>query len=384
MHPVALAQLLEYHAPAIQKKDVLLQMNPLVADGPSGGRPQELSDPLLNRPGLVPRLAAARTARSRQGSKRRSRAPWRLPDRLVGRPHLGDARGLPRLEPGPPVREPLEGDLVGCPRRRTPIRCRSCPGTAPSRPSWTTAGPSRKATHSGRPSSRILRLLAGAAEPDPGAARADERAHDEARCATATSAEATDRGQGHRARAALRLASAAEERSYTDICHPLAGATRRSRASCSSRTRGGCSGATRAAEEKHHRATEDTERLSLRIFLKSAPLGPPRLSGETVASEIEPDQRNDGTVLVDVIIVHRADERARASTHEVPPPDRRQPLDRFAPRRRAPSCEPTCRFRFAAATWMIPCRNCASVPSCPVRCQSPSSASWHSHQYAKL
>ncbi len=58
MHPVALAQLLEHHAPAIHQKDVLLQMNPLWLMIPKGPVPRELTDSLLNRPGLVPRLAA--------------------------------------------------------------------------------------------------------------------------------------------------------------------------------------------------------------------------------------------------------------------------------------------------------------------------------------
>jgi hypothetical protein len=57
MHPIALAQLLEHHAPAIQKKDVILQFNPLwlMIQSPNQKLPD---DPLANRPGLVPRLAA--------------------------------------------------------------------------------------------------------------------------------------------------------------------------------------------------------------------------------------------------------------------------------------------------------------------------------------
>ncbi len=56
MHPIALAQLLEHHAPAIQKKDVILQFNPLwlMVTTPDQKLPD---DPLQNRPGLVPRLA---------------------------------------------------------------------------------------------------------------------------------------------------------------------------------------------------------------------------------------------------------------------------------------------------------------------------------------
>jgi len=56
MHPIALAELIEHHAPAIQKKDVVLQFNPLwlMVTSPN----QKLTaDPLQNRPGLVPRLA---------------------------------------------------------------------------------------------------------------------------------------------------------------------------------------------------------------------------------------------------------------------------------------------------------------------------------------
>jgi len=58
MHPIALAELVEHHASALQKKDVVLQMNPLWLMIPKGPVPRELSDPLQNRPGLVPRLAA--------------------------------------------------------------------------------------------------------------------------------------------------------------------------------------------------------------------------------------------------------------------------------------------------------------------------------------
>jgi hypothetical protein len=57
MHPIALAELLEHHAPAIQKKDVILQFNPLWLMIMTSK--QKMPDnPLLNRPGLVPRLAA--------------------------------------------------------------------------------------------------------------------------------------------------------------------------------------------------------------------------------------------------------------------------------------------------------------------------------------
>jgi hypothetical protein len=57
MHPIALAELIEHHAPAIQKKDVILQFNPLwlMTKSPNQKLP---GDPLINRPGLVPRLAA--------------------------------------------------------------------------------------------------------------------------------------------------------------------------------------------------------------------------------------------------------------------------------------------------------------------------------------
>lgn len=56
MHPIALAELLEHHAPAIQRKDVLLHFDPLwlmIDPAEPGG-----AATLINMPGLVPRLAA--------------------------------------------------------------------------------------------------------------------------------------------------------------------------------------------------------------------------------------------------------------------------------------------------------------------------------------
>jgi len=58
MHPIALAQLIEHHAPAIQRKDVIVQLDLLwmmVEDVPN---PKTAQEALMNRPGLVPRLAA--------------------------------------------------------------------------------------------------------------------------------------------------------------------------------------------------------------------------------------------------------------------------------------------------------------------------------------
>jgi hypothetical protein len=57
MHPIALHELLEYHAQAIQKKDIVLEMNPLWLMVARGSAAKEEIDPLANRPGLVPRLA---------------------------------------------------------------------------------------------------------------------------------------------------------------------------------------------------------------------------------------------------------------------------------------------------------------------------------------
>jgi hypothetical protein len=62
MHPIALAQLLEHHAPAIQKKDVILHCNPLWLMVTSHDQ-KGAADALLNRPGLVPRLAAGANAK---------------------------------------------------------------------------------------------------------------------------------------------------------------------------------------------------------------------------------------------------------------------------------------------------------------------------------
>lgn len=57
MHPIALAELLEYHAPAIAKKRVLLQFDPLwlIVKNPSD---KSRKNYLFNRPDLIPRLAA--------------------------------------------------------------------------------------------------------------------------------------------------------------------------------------------------------------------------------------------------------------------------------------------------------------------------------------
>lgn len=57
MHPVALAELLEYHAPAISNTRVILQFDPLwlMQEGPSSPHTRDV---LYNRPNLIPRLAA--------------------------------------------------------------------------------------------------------------------------------------------------------------------------------------------------------------------------------------------------------------------------------------------------------------------------------------
>lgn len=58
MHPIALAELIEHHAPALERKDVILQLDPLwlmiTADSSMGS----IEEALSNRPGLAPRLAA--------------------------------------------------------------------------------------------------------------------------------------------------------------------------------------------------------------------------------------------------------------------------------------------------------------------------------------
>lgn len=62
MHPVALVELIEHHAPSISHKDVILQLDPLwfmAAD--NAAVPGSIASALLNRPGLVPRLAAELT-----------------------------------------------------------------------------------------------------------------------------------------------------------------------------------------------------------------------------------------------------------------------------------------------------------------------------------
>jgi len=57
MHPVALAELLTYHAPAIANARVILQFDPLwlMQEGPSSPHGRTV---LFNRPDLIPRLAA--------------------------------------------------------------------------------------------------------------------------------------------------------------------------------------------------------------------------------------------------------------------------------------------------------------------------------------
>jgi hypothetical protein len=57
MHPLALAELLEYHAPAVANTRVILQFDPLwlMQEGPSSPHSRGV---LYNRPDLIPRLAA--------------------------------------------------------------------------------------------------------------------------------------------------------------------------------------------------------------------------------------------------------------------------------------------------------------------------------------
>ena len=57
MHPVALAELLEFHAPGISNTRVILQFDPLwlMQEGPSSPHTRDV---LYNRPNLIPRLAA--------------------------------------------------------------------------------------------------------------------------------------------------------------------------------------------------------------------------------------------------------------------------------------------------------------------------------------
>jgi hypothetical protein len=57
MHPVALAELLQYHAPGIANTRVILQFDPLwlMMEGPSSPHTRAM---IYNRPDLVPRLAA--------------------------------------------------------------------------------------------------------------------------------------------------------------------------------------------------------------------------------------------------------------------------------------------------------------------------------------
>jgi hypothetical protein len=58
MHPLALEALLEHHAPAIERKDVVLHFDPLWLMMERDEPPKTLRGVLFHRPGLVPRLAA--------------------------------------------------------------------------------------------------------------------------------------------------------------------------------------------------------------------------------------------------------------------------------------------------------------------------------------
>jgi len=57
MHPIALENLLEYHAPSVTRKSVILQFNPLWLMS-QGEVSAQAGEPLRNRPNLVPRLAS--------------------------------------------------------------------------------------------------------------------------------------------------------------------------------------------------------------------------------------------------------------------------------------------------------------------------------------
>lgn len=57
MHPIVLAELLEHHAPALARKDVVVQFDPLWMMIDSDPTPKSVQQAMENRPGLVPRLA---------------------------------------------------------------------------------------------------------------------------------------------------------------------------------------------------------------------------------------------------------------------------------------------------------------------------------------
>lgn len=57
MHPIVLAELLEHHAPAVQRKDVVVHFDPLWLMSDATPHPKSVEEAKQNRPGLVPRLA---------------------------------------------------------------------------------------------------------------------------------------------------------------------------------------------------------------------------------------------------------------------------------------------------------------------------------------
>jgi len=57
MHPIALESLIEFHAPSVKNKSILLHFNPLWFMSQEEA-PATAADPLRNRPNLVPRLAS--------------------------------------------------------------------------------------------------------------------------------------------------------------------------------------------------------------------------------------------------------------------------------------------------------------------------------------
>jgi hypothetical protein len=66
MHPIALSELIEHHAPAIERKNVILQLDPLWLMISGDPTPTSIASALFNRPGLVPRLAAGLSSSLKQ------------------------------------------------------------------------------------------------------------------------------------------------------------------------------------------------------------------------------------------------------------------------------------------------------------------------------
>ena len=75
MHPVALAELIEHHAPGIQNKTVLLHFDPLWLMS-ADAWPMSEEKILANRPGLLPRLAASFSGSVRKQVAAAVRKAW--------------------------------------------------------------------------------------------------------------------------------------------------------------------------------------------------------------------------------------------------------------------------------------------------------------------